>query len=358
MPFGHAPNAIELDDGGIFVTWYCATHESCEDQRIAGSLRNADGSWEESVVLLRRFECGGETWIPETAVPVVRADGQLCIYFWAAPLSGYSLQDDPSTIDLKPACWWFSTTSITIEGRAWARNITTAQLFTSPVVDRVAVEPTHLLNEVGTVLYGRALKLQSGKWVLPLHMHVGNAWEKAPARGRFLISDENQENWRVAGADVFGEPGCSRPVIVQHPSGEVLCYLSFQARYESPMPGHIWKAISTDDRESFSEPGQTNLRNPSSGIDIALSSISGSFLIVYNDSYAERVPLSVGISGDGGNTLQVRDIEVKNGIYGYPKLLQTRDGLWHLFYSQNYHHIEHVSFDEDWLLSGRRVIGA
>ena len=78
----------------------------------------------------------------------------------------------------------------------------------------------------------------------------------------------------------------------------------------------------------------------------------------FNDSYAERVPLSVGISGDEGNTLQVRDIEVKNGIYGYPKLLQTRDGLWHLFYSQNYHHIEHVSFDEDWLLSGRRVIGA
>ncbi len=38
MPFGHAPNAIELEDGGIFVTWYCATHESCEDQRIAGAL--------------------------------------------------------------------------------------------------------------------------------------------------------------------------------------------------------------------------------------------------------------------------------------------------------------------------------
>ncbi len=123
------------------------------------------------------------------------------------------------------------------------------------------------------------------------------------------------------------------------------------------MPGHIWKASSTDDCESFSAPVQTNLRNPSSGIDISLSRTSESFLIVYNDSYAERVPLSVGISGDGGKTLSVRDVEAKSGSYGYPKLLQTSDGIWHLFYSQNYHHIEHVSFDEDWLLSGRRVIG-
>ena len=71
----------------------------------------------------------------------------------------------------------------------------------------------------------------------------------------------------------------------------------------------------------------------------------------------QRVPLCVGISADEGQTWRVRDIESDVGIFAYPKLLQSQDGIWHLFYSYDYRHIQHAWFEEDWLEGGRRVLG-
>jgi hypothetical protein len=173
----------------------------------------------------------------------------------------------------------------------------------------------------------------------------------------FLIGDEDLEHWQF-GAELFKEPGCSEPSIVQLSSGEVLCYMRRPGLTRTPPspPGHAWRAVSTDGCRSFSEPAKTNLRNPDSGMDICLG--RGNRLVVaYNDSYAERFPLCAGISDDVGATFRMRDVEPELGAYPYPKLLQTRDGLWHLFYSYNYAAIGHAWFDEEWLDAGRRMLG-
>jgi predicted neuraminidase len=52
----------------------------------------------------------------------------------------------------------------------------------------------------------------------------------------------------------------------------------------------------------------------------------------------------------------MRDVESRGGAYAYPKLLQDSSGLWHLFYSHDYSHIQHAWFDEDWLEEGRQVL--
>ena len=129
-------------------------------------------------------------------------------------------------------------------------------------------------------------------------------------------------------------------------------------------------ALPHDDCRTWSEPVVTNLRNPNAGIDIALGK-SGRLLLTYNDSYLLRLPLCVGISDDMGKTFRVRDVETKlatprftwwfgnytNNCYAYPKLIQTRDETWHLFYTHQYDCIKHVWFDEKWLEKGRKVIG-
>ncbi|MFQ6076043.1 MAG: exo-alpha-sialidase, partial [Candidatus Bathyarchaeia archaeon] len=168
---------------------------------------------------------------------------------------------------------------------------------------------------------------------------------------RFLVSDENQENWHQRG-EIYSAPGCLEPSIVQLPRGDILCYMRYGARGG----GHIWRSISSDEGQSFSPPELTTLRNPHSGIDIALST-TGRLLITYNDSYYLRTPVCIGVSDDYGKTWRVRDIEFDVGEYSYPKLIQTSDGLWHIFYTHNRTHIQHGWFDEEWLENRRKVIG-
>jgi predicted neuraminidase len=127
-------------------------------------------------------------------------------------------------------------------------------------------------------------------------------------------------------------------------------------RYARRGDGFIWRSESSDNARSFSRPVATNLRNPHAGIEIATGR-SGRLLIAFNDSHMLRTPLTLGISEDEGQSFRTRDVEAGNGEFSYPKLIQTGDGRWHLFYTHLRLAIAHVAFDEDWLLGGRKEIG-
>ena len=221
----------------------------------------------------------------------------------------------------------------------------------------------------------KALHLKSGDWVVPFD-------SMTTIHSHFVILDGKLQ-FREKRGDVFCPPGSCEPALVQLPDGDIVCYLRFdpldpagsiwdwgKAIAGASPQGHVWKTVSHDECRTFSQPISTNLRNPNAAIDIALSK-SGRFLIAYNDSYTLRLPLCVGISDDLGKTFRVRDVETGLGdpCYGwpfanyqhncqaYPKLLQTRDGIWHLFYSHRYECIKHAWFDEKWLEQGRTVVG-
>ncbi|MGQ9630534.1 MAG: exo-alpha-sialidase [bacterium] len=334
-PAAHAANAMELADGSLFAVWYCGSYEGAEDQRIAGSVKRPGGAWSPPHVVVDRFDFEGDAWIPEIGVPFPGPGGELYIYFWAIPFSSFSLRGEPPK---------------------WVRSIPESKLFFSPLLsvdfygsaesDYAAGKPQKISDEKGLVFQGSALRLASGRWVIPFHTERRELW----FHSRFLVSDDGGRSWSVRG-DIYAEPGCLEPSVAQLPSGEVLCYMRRGGKM-----GHIWKAVSSDDCETFSEPIQTNLRNPHSGVDIAVGA-SGRLLIAYNDSYCLRTPLCVGISEDGGRTFRVRDVEVREGEYSYPKLLQARDGVWHLFYTHRRTHIQHAWFDEGWVEGGRKVIG-
>lgn len=350
MPFGHAANAVEVSGGDIFVTWYCGSHEGGEDQRIVGTVRKPNGQWHAVRTIVKRFDYGGDTWVPEIGVPVPAPDGGLRLFFWACPLSTFQLVQNPGVIRISGG-WgggsWFPYPTVEYKAPIWRREIPDSRVFVVRLgPDYQAGTPELFVEERGLVIMGAARRLKSGQWLLPYHTERKECW----FRTRFFVSDENQERWESRG-DIFAEPGCLEPVVVQISSGDILCYMR-----HGGFNGHIWRAVSADAGRTFSEPVRTNLRNPHAGIDIGVSKTSNRLLIVYNDSYAQRTPLSVGISSDGGKIFRMRDVESHGGAYAYPKLLQDSSGLWHLFYSHDYSHIQHAWFDEDWLEEGRQVL--
>lgn len=351
MPFGHAPNAILLPDGEIFLVWYCGSYEGSEDQRIAGAVLKPGEQWTSPHIVANRFSHDGDIWIPEIGVPVNTQMGQNRLFFWACPLSSFRLIQNPKLLRIWGGSGggsFFSVHTAQLDDPVWTRSISASTIFVGELGANLCIESFEpFTGERGLVLMGAARQLQNGNWLLPYHTERKDCW----FHSRFFVSDTKQEEWKSVG-DIYAKPGCLEPVAVQLSSGEILCYMR-RGGYD----GHIWRAVSSDGGRTFSEPKATNLRNPHAGIDVCLSTTTDRILLAYNDSYQQRTPLCVGISDDNGVTFRVRDIESTLGIFGYPKLLQDRDGLWHLFYSRDYHHIQHAWFDETWLEGGRRVIG-
>ncbi len=353
--WAHTVNAVELPDGRVFVVFSAGQFEDSGDMVVAGAVMNTDGTWEPTHVVVDRFDMDGETWIPWCPTVLLADDGTLHVFFMGNPLSEYVFISQPrSTVR---AGWQMGDDSKNKMFHARLRDF------------RCDTVRMLLPDEPGVNTQGRPLHLRSGGWAVP--------YDAFPDfHGHFLILDEKIDGYEKRG-DVFCPPGSLEPSIVQLPNGRILCYLRFcpkwnwgKATMGQEIQGHIWATTSDDELRSFSTPIATNLRNPSGGVDIALSS-SSRLLLTYNDSYALRLPLSVGISDDLGKTFRVRDVEtgLAEPVYGwafanyeynchaYPKLLQTRDGIWHLFYTYHYDCIKHVWFDEAWLEQGRKVIG-
>lgn len=352
-PHAHGCNVMLYPDERLLLCWYVGIHEGSEDMKIAVAIQDPSGVWGPTDILVGNFEYAGDRWVPEIGVPMLNPKGETMLYFWACPISSFYLQN---TIGVR---WMvqpnkfinfpFGTFRLERDGIAsqWLRSFDEAVIFRAVVKDGKAQNIERIINEKGLLLYGPSLRLRSGRWMLPLHTHR----EREGSRSRFLISDVNQENWKIHG-DIFSPPGCTEPTLVQLRSGEILCYM----RYAEKGIGHIWRSISTDEGRTFSRPELTNLRNPNAGVHLTMSA-SGRLLLAYNDSYYFRTPLCVGVSDDRGKTWYVRDIEIEAGEYSYPKLIQTSDGLWHIFYTHNRTHIQHGWFKEEWLEGGRKVFG-
>ena len=354
--WAHTANAVTLPDGRLFLVWSAGQFEESEDMVIAGAVMGKDGTWSGSHVVVDRFELKGETWIPWCPTVLCADDGSLHVFFMGNPRSSYVFVPEPrSTVR---AGWQLGDDR---------KN----KMFHARLRDFRCEDVRMLFPEdSGVNIQGAPLRLESGAWVVPYDsMTTGHS--------HFVVLDERIEACEKRG-DVFCDPGSLEPSVVQLEDGRIICYLRFHstdwnwnhAIYGREVQGHVWRTESTDECRTFSAPVATNLRNPSGGIDIALSR-TGRFLITFNDSYALRLPLCVGISDDLGATFRVRDIETGIGdpVYGwpfanyehnchaYPKLVQSSDGIWHLFYSYRMECIKHVWFDEAWLAGGRRVFG-
>jgi predicted neuraminidase len=76
-------------------------------------------------------------------------------------------------------------------------------------------------------------------------------------------------------------------------------------------------------------------------------------MLVYNDCFVGRTPLTVALSDDGDKTYAAkRNLIEGPGDFGYPLAFQARDGKIHVvFTSERRTVVNHATFDEAWVTS-------
>ncbi len=113
------------------------------------------------------------------------------------------------------------------------------------------------------------------------------------------------------------------------------------------------RSESRDGGQTWSPGVDTAWPNPNSAVDF-LRLKNGHLLLIYNDSFSIRTPLTALVSVDGDKSYPYRRNLVEGpGPYAYPFTIQTDDGLIHVVYTtEGRTTIMHVSFDEQAILAG------
>lgn len=338
-PAAHGCNACELADGRIAVCWFAGTREGVEDQRVLVST-SADGlTWSTPAILVDHFDHDGDRWVPEVAALVRTESRELWVVFSAAPLSSFSYREDRDAFlrDLDQArlfqarVSWPAATTGRSDGSA-SEHVSMGR-------------PIEIPSRIPMILQGKAVALPGGEWLLQC-----NARDDAGRHAASLFEGSPGGTWRET-RHLTTVPGCLEASTTFFSDGLILTY----ARY-SGYGGHIWRSESRTTTSELSRPLQTTLRNPHSGIDIAATEDDG-MLIVYNDSYRLRTPLTLGLSDDRGKTFRCHDIEYEAGEFSYPKLFRHSDGRRFVFYTHLRKQIACFAFDLDFFTDGRPTVG-
>ena len=94
----------------------------------------------------------------------------------------------------------------------------------------------------------------------------------------------------------------------------------------------------------------TSLPNPNAGTD-AVTLQDGRQLLVFNNTKTGRSPLNLAVSADGRQWRDLLVLEIENGEYSYPAIIQTSDGTVHITYTYLRQTIKHVVVDLNQLVS-------
>lgn len=354
----HASCVVELPDGDLFAAWYSGSGEREADDVaiLAARKRKGADAWSERFILsdtpgypdLNPSLLVGPDrsfWLVYPTVLDHRWEGALLKYFVADAVA--------IPIEPKPPAWKrqgvFHVTPTDFD-KAFEKAL--AEIKPKPtVIDETAV--TELSKRARDPLYQRLgwmprahpTVLPSGRWLWPLYTDTFSASIVA-------YSDDRGDVWKF-GAPLFGF-GNIQPSLVRKKDGTVVAFMRDNGRRR-----RIRRSESKDEGATWSEVSSTALPNPGAGIE-AIRLIDGRWLLVYNDLTRGRHSLVVSLSQDEGETWKVsRHVEAHRlgeGLYHYPSVVQTRDGLIHLTYTRGGlpqgSNIEHAWFNTAWIDRG------
>ena len=211
--------------------------------------------------------------------------------------------------------------------------------------ERLIVEASKdpVKRQIGWMTRIHPLVLQSGRILLPLYSDGFNVCLMA-------ISDDLGEHWR-ASSPLVGR-GPIQPTLVQKKDGTIVAYL----RDSGDAPNRVMKSISKDEGETWSFAVDTDIHNPGSSLEV-ITLKNGRWLMVYNDTEDGRHSMALALSDDEGLTWKIKKninkIEHRSKSYGYPSLIQTRDGMLHLTFTykeKGRNTIKHATFNTDWIM--------
>lgn len=283
---------METENGELLAAWFGGSREGDNDVVIWMS-RRGDGGWSAPREFAR--EPNTPTWNP---VLFRSADGVTWAFYKFGP---------------SPREWTGAYRTSTDDGRTWSG-------------------PTRLPAGLYGPIRAKPYLLADGTIISGTSVESYQSWTSWVERSR-----DNGRTWTRHGpiAHPTEAQGVIQPTIVPI-SGGLRMFM------RSRRIGKICYADSHDGGVTWTDAKETDLPNPSAGID-AVALADGRIVLIYNHTPRGRTPLSLAVSRDEGKTWRrFLDLETEPGEYSYPALIVGADGNLHMTYTWKRRRIKYV----------------
>jgi predicted neuraminidase len=291
----HASTVVEHEPGKLMAAWFGGTAEGHMDVKIWASTFDGK-AWSEPAIV------GSELGVP-CWNPVLFKTAKGTLYLWYK-------------VGLKPDSWTGFVRKSADGGATWSKP----EMMAAGMWGPVRAKPIQLSN--GTLLAGTSVE-SFRNWT--------------PYVDR---STDDGVTWKRS--NPFPLPGKMRqiqPTLFETKDGRVVALM------RSSDPRKVCRAESKDGGETFGPAEETELPNPSAGID-AVKTRSGQVFLIYNPTALGRTPISLALSTDDGKTWKkVADLETEPGEFSYPAMIQSAAGPLDITYTWKRTHIKHVRVD-------------
>ena len=206
--------------------------------------------------------------------------------------------------------------------------------------------------DAGMMVRAHPIVLRNGDYLLPIYHEVGGDTESVDANctSLFLRLDPATKLWQPSNR-VRSRLGNIQPAAVEVTPGHLIAFCRRGGDYNGRPDGWLVRAESHDGGRTWSEGKDSEFPNPNAAVDF-IKLRNDHLLLVYNDSFTNRAPLTVAISTDNAKTFPYRrNVAEGPGDFGYPTAVQTHDGKIHVvFTSDERTVIRHAVFDESAVL--------
>ncbi len=333
----HAADLLELPCGDLLCCWFAGSNEG-----------NADIS-----IVMSRLKTGENTW----SDPVM-------------------ISNDPLRSEQNPSLF------LAPNGEIWvvytAQEARTPQMspkfnlqYTAEIRCRKSRDGGYtwgpaevLFSRPGSFCRQKIQVLSNGRWIFGNWICFNDDSRNGSDVTVMQISDDQGQTWRAA--EVPKSRGRVHANILETAPGKLI------ALFRSRFADNIYRSVSLDNGDTWSEPKRTELPNNNSSIS-AIRLKSGSIAVIYNpvrfnDDISktvwpvQRCPVEIAVSEDEGISWPYRRmVEMGEGFtgprnddqnrrYEYPVLMQGKDGVLHAAYSWGSRQcVKYISFDEKWI---------
>jgi predicted neuraminidase len=314
-PYKHPAGITELSNGDFYLVYYGGEGEYATDTGVFGSrLKNGEKEWSAPIRIARDpFHSVGNAVVWEAP------DGMVWLFY------------------------------VVRYGDTWSNSRVAAKVSSDGA--ETWSDASLLVLEEGTLVRNRPIVLADGSYLLPLYHEAGNDTESTgpDTYSFFLRYDPKTKAWTRTG-QIVSPKGNLQPAPAELSPGKLVAYCRRAGDYKPETIGHIVRSESTDGGLTWSEGADSAFPNPNAAVDL-LKTRKENLLLIYNDSMSRRTPLTVALSPDLDRSWPIkRDIVGGDGDYGYPMVIQAKDGLIHVVYtSEGRSVVNRAVFDEAWV---------
>ena len=312
VPSAHCSSIIQLSNGDLYVVFFAGQFEKSPDVKIYGSRLkleyqkpNVESIWSEPKVI---------AFTPD------HSSGNPVIY------------ETPSG---RLALLWQSMHHGKVIGAGW--SVCTIKIQFSDDQGQNWSDWKFLRKNWFMIIRNRPIITENGEFLLPIHRELG----KYNCQFFHNKDLELKSKWKIKGCISAKNTGLLEPCVVKLHGNKILCLI------RSAGVKRIHLSRSNDNGYNWSKPIALDLPNPNSQMD-AIMLKSGNIIIAFNNQESGRNNLSVALSEDQGDswkkiTILHQDKEISAH---YPSMVQTKDGIIHMSYTDNRDRIGYFRFNE------------